>query len=245
MPASWLGGRQGAIGSAGLGEGWMRYLVAAMSVLLASAASAQGVGTSQQWVAGTIRVPDYASVIAHFELERDSGSDAALLSEALAVIGDSADALTDELDVLGTSPNEQEATYFGDPAGSDLTLGVLTGLTAGQQYQLTFAWSAGAPPLPQDDYRAFPLTPIRDIGSPSIQRLFTAQFIAPAGRTPFQFFLLDRPGGLPDNLQLSQIDLAAVPEPASWAFMIAGFGMLGCATRWGSRPVRVSIDRAI
>ena len=43
-----------------------------------------------------------------------------------------------------------------------------------------------------------------------------------------------------DNIDFSVADIGAVPEPASWALMIAGFGLVGSAMRRRRETVRVS-----
>jgi hypothetical protein len=35
-------------------------------------------------------------------------------------------------------------------------------------------------------------------------------------------------------------DVSAVPEPASWVMMIAGFGLAGAALRWRKSSAQVS-----
>lgn len=42
--------------------------------------------------------------------------------------------------------------------------------------------------------------------------------------------------GLPDNLERFGPQIAAVPEPATWAMMIAGFGLVGAAARRSRGP---------
>lgn len=59
------------------------------------------------------------------------------------------------------------------------------------------------------------------------------QYIGLYSETPIDRFVVDY-GGVPlhvfiDDLGLSQFGI--VPEPASWAMMIAGFGLAGAATR--------------
>lgn len=43
-----------------------------------------------------------------------------------------------------------------------------------------------------------------------------------------------------DSLQVQNVFAPDVPEPATWAMLIAGFGMLGTAVRRNSRPVLAS-----
>lgn len=51
---------------------------------------------------------------------------------------------------------------------------------------------------------------------------------APTGTYYFQ---LTTNGGSGDSLAVTSIRVASVPEPASWALMIAGFGMVGAVAR--------------
>jgi hypothetical protein len=46
------------------------------------------------------------------------------------------------------------------------------------------------------------------------------------------------PSGL--RVEFTASDIAPLPEPGSWAMMIAGFGMIGFAMRRQSRPVRAA-----
>ncbi|MBX9874993.1 MAG: PEPxxWA-CTERM sorting domain-containing protein [Beijerinckiaceae bacterium] len=46
-----------------------------------------------------------------------------------------------------------------------------------------------------------------------------------------------------DNLRFGtagQVVIPAVPEPASWAMMIGGFGVMGAAVRYRRREAKVS-----
>lgn len=42
-----------------------------------------------------------------------------------------------------------------------------------------------------------------------------------------------------DNINYSLVNASAVPEPASWAMMIAGFGMIGAGMRWRNMAASV------
>jgi hypothetical protein len=45
------------------------------------------------------------------------------------------------------------------------------------------------------------------------------------------FLAVGTPGGAPPISFLDGVSLTAVPEPASWALMLAGFGLVGLAAR--------------
>lgn len=60
------------------------------------------------------------------------------------------------------------------------------------------------------------------------EQLFTGPITAPILKVG-SFNLADPTGALSYQLTISQV--GAVPEPATWAMMISGFGMLGAAAR--------------
>lgn len=55
------------------------------------------------------------------------------------------------------------------------------------------------------------------------------RFTIPAGGNSVSFYIND--DKLTDNQGGISLSIAAVPEPASWALLIAGFGMIGFAAR--------------
>lgn len=73
--------------------------------------------------------------------------------------------------------------------------------------------------------------------------IFPFGFVTVASNTPLTFdelvFSATANGttGNFDNIQVSSA--AAVPEPASWALMVSGFGMLGAALRRKSARIRI------
>ena len=58
---------------------------------------------------------------------------------------------------------------------------------------------------------------------------YSAEVIVGAGGQNFSAFLRDKPTS--DNFGGISLSLAAVPEPATWAMMIMGFGLIGGAYR--------------
>ena len=47
-----------------------------------------------------------------------------------------------------------------------------------------------------------------------------------------------------DNIVLNGAQTGAVPEPATWAMMLLGFGMMGCSVRASRRKARLSFAAA-
>ena len=60
-------------------------------------------------------------------------------------------------------------------------------------------------------------------------RVFTGRFVATGPSTTISFANLT--GGQNEGVFLDAVSLAAVPEPATWALMILGFGAIGGALR--------------
>ena len=121
------------------------------------------------------------------------------------------------------------AAFFGplDPGGGGILQTITT--TAGGVYTLTFdLQNEGSPP------NAFGL--YWDGGFVNIDfdvemfpyASFTTQLTASGTSTELGFIFYHEPSFWDlDNVSLT----AAVPEPASWAMMIAGFGLAGAAAR--------------
>lgn len=68
-----------------------------------------------------------------------------------------------------------------------------------------------------------------------------------AGRYDLRYFLIDYDVGNfdPTTITVTISDAAAVPEPATWLTLIAGFGLMGAAARrrYASAPMRDVADR--
>ncbi len=115
----------------------------------------------------------------------------------------------------------------------------ISGLTAGKSYDLKFYWGGG-----QFDNRTGPTTERLDVSLgdmtqstatlPNVSQGFTGwktafmTFKATAGTETLS---QGTPSGLPPIAVLDGVSLNAVPEPATWAMMLVGFGFVGFATR--------------
>ncbi len=104
-------------------------------------------------------------------------------------------------------------------------------------------WSStDAPPVPVVASVAVPLN-----HATALRVIFSASAYASPRQNPFQIFAdysntvhtyIDAGAGMPDVIGTSGHDYAlpvsaAVPEPASWALLIVGFGLVGTAMRRG------------
>jgi hypothetical protein len=136
----------------------------------------------------------------------------------------------------------------GDPGFSGPLQQTITGLTPGQTYQLSFYW-AGAELTDRTGYQTIQLTgsfgsstfstpvypnsnPSGTPGSFSGWMLETFDFTVPAGTTSevLSFLAVGTPdANLPPFALLDGVSLTAVPEPSTWAMMLAGFSGLGYA----------------
>lgn len=63
------------------------------------------------------------------------------------------------------------------------------------------------------------------------------RFTATEASHILRFWATGGPGGLPPFALLDGVSVTAVPEPATWALLIAGFGLVGVAARRRSRAV--------
>ncbi|NJC09316.1 PEPxxWA-CTERM sorting domain-containing protein [Polymorphobacter fuscus] len=70
---------------------------------------------------------------------------------------------------------------------------------------------------------------------------YSNRTFASLGLTPGTYTYNFNSGANADTFKIQIGNVAAVPEPASWAMMIAGFGMVGAAAR---RRVRTSVSPA-
>ncbi len=118
----------------------------------------------------------------------------------------------------------------------------LTGLTVGKKYNVGFYWAAAQ----QTGYNgatteAFKVslgaenytTPIYSNPSHGFSGWMHQSFTFTAVNTSdvLSFLAIGTPDGLPPFSLLDGITASAVPEPASWAMLIAGFGLVGAAAR--------------
>ncbi len=131
----------------------------------------------------------------------------------------------------------------GDPNYSDGISQTISGLTVGATYNVNFyqaagqqqGFSGGTTERWQVSFGAssqlsslFTL-PQGGVGPWQAQSL---SFVAASASQVLTFLAVGTPGGAPPISLLDGVSLtAAVPEPASWALMLGGFGIVGAALR--------------
>ncbi len=143
----------------------------------------------------------------------------------------------------GVSPSG--GNFFGvdgdQQYGSSLSQTV-SGLIVGNTYKVTFNWAASqlrnrqGPTTNQwivslgNDTQA---TPVVNVASQGFDGWYTQSFTytATAASEVLKFVANGGPAGLPPFALLDGVSLNAVPEPATWALMLAGFGLVGVAVR--------------
>lgn len=107
-------------------------------------------------------------------------------------------------------------------------------LTAGQRYVLTFSYG-GRPDGGEQKLNVFAgndlLTATPLTGSLGSWTSQSFSFIAKGGLTPIEFKSLATSGLSSFGNEVTNVSLSAVPEPATWGMMIAGFGMVGGLVR--------------
>ena len=119
---------------------------------------------------------------------------------------------------------------------------LVTGLTAGSRYRLTFSWAAtqlinrtGATTEQLTGTFGSDTFATGVVANPSegftgwFNEAFT--FTATGPSQLLSFLSVGTPNGLPPIAALDGVSITAVPEPATWALMLAGFGFVGFAAR--------------
>ena len=139
----------------------------------------------------------------------------------------------------------------GDPDYQGQVSQTINGLVIGQQYTLTFDWAAA-----QLINRSFDTTEFFNVtfggetfntatlavpsggfsGWKTVKLLFTAT----SASQVLTFLSVGTPNGQPPIAALDGVSLTAVPEPATWALMLMGFGAVGFAARRQSRKRAVA-----
>jgi hypothetical protein len=136
----------------------------------------------------------------------------------------------------------------GDPLGNGSISQTISGLTVGQKYTLTFDWAAAQLINKNQTYQV-QLTV--DFGTASQQtanlvegpgkfsgwQSETMSFTATKATQTLTFLANGHPTGQPPVALLDGVSLTAVPEPASWAMMILGFGAIGLMMRRRSQSL--------
>jgi hypothetical protein len=129
----------------------------------------------------------------------------------------------------------------GDSAATGAISQTLTGLEIGKTYTLTFDWAAAQLANRSGDIteqlqvsfggQTF-LTPVLPVASTGFSGWKTAtMFFTPTSTTQtLKFLSLGTPDGLPPIAALDGVSLT-VPEPATWAMMLVGFGGIGAMIR--------------
>jgi len=137
----------------------------------------------------------------------------------------------------------------GDPVAAGPFSQTVTGLVVGRTYALTFDWAAGE----LQDRQGFSTeqlhvflgsdeqstsvyhntaSPLSNPGSFSGWNQVTFNFKATATTEALKFLSDGAPANnLPPVAFLDGVSLTMVPEPATWAIMLVGFGALGAALR--------------
>jgi len=130
---------------------------------------------------------------------------------------------------------------------------MITGLTAGQQYVLSFEWGAGQLQSRDGDTTerlqyslgdsVFSTATLSNVSHGFTGwNTVTQTFTATGANQLLSFLSIGTPTGLPPIALLDNVSLtAAVPEPATWAMMLIGFGMIGASARYRRRNVRAVI----
>ena len=129
----------------------------------------------------------------------------------------------------------------GDSEATGAVSQTLTGLEIGKTYTLTFDWAAAQLANRSGDIteqlqvsfggQTF-LTPVLSVASGGFSGWKTAtMFFTPTSTTQtLKILSLGTPDGLPPIAALDGVSLT-VPEPATWAMMLVGFGGIGAMIR--------------
>ena len=141
----------------------------------------------------------------------------------------------------------------GDPGFPTAISQKIIGLEVGKKYELTFSWAAvqriDATGLTSDEFLEVSLgnlfftpnifpgplsDPKQSLPTHGFSGWFTTtyKFSWDGSSDVLRFLAHGNPGGLPPTVNLDGISLTAVPEPTTWALLIAaGFGLVGVGTR--------------
>lgn len=138
----------------------------------------------------------------------------------------------------GCQNAEVNSNTFGD------VVQVVSGLTMGQKYTLSYLYGDrnGGGAQEQDVYFGNQLLGTNSSsGLDSLWAAETYTFVAMATSGNLEF-IANKEGGLASyGNEITNVSLiAAIPEPASWAMMLAGFGIMGLAMRRRAALVRVT-----
>lgn len=152
----------------------------------------------------------------------------------------------------GLTTSSQGGNYIASDAdrgyGAPITQ-LISGLVVGKTYDVSFEWAAGqqlnytgatfeswqvslldSTNAVTADFRTS--TVINPQGGFQPWRSESFSFIATEAAQTLRFWADGGPGGVPPFALLDNVSvMAAVPEPGTWAMLIAGFGCVGLASR--------------
>jgi len=139
----------------------------------------------------------------------------------------------------------------GDSDYSGQISQTINGLVVGQQYNLTFDWSAGQlRNRTGDTTEKLQVTFGGETFNTSTLAIPSGQFsgwqqanftfTATSTSQALTFLSVGTPNGLPPIAALDGIYLTAVPEPEAWALMLMGFGGLGALLRNRRRQASIA-----
>ncbi len=151
----------------------------------------------------------------------------------------------------GASPDGGKFVVLdGDTGFNGALTQVINGLTIGAQYSVSFYWAATQLQNRTGDTTerldvtfggVTQSTPTVANPSQGFQGWFSQAFTFTATSTSdvLSFLSVGSPNGLPPVALLDGVNVSAVPEPATWGMLIAGFVMVGAAAR-RRRPMAVA-----
>ncbi len=130
----------------------------------------------------------------------------------------------------------------GDPSYSGPLSQTINGLVVGKKYAVDFYWGGSelmSRSGPTTDYLQVSLgsqshdTVTLSTPTHGFEGWFAQKFIYTATATSEALTFLSHgtPGGLPPVAVLDGVSVTAVPEPAMWGLMVAGFGLVGVVAR--------------
>jgi len=123
----------------------------------------------------------------------------------------------------------------------DTVTQTITGLTAGDSYTLSYAYGGRPGGGPQELNVSFGSTLLTtETGSFGVWTPNSFVVVADASSEVLTFQSVDV-GGLPSyGNEISTVSLSAIPEPATWAFMMIGFGAVGASMRSRRKSLTVA-----
>jgi len=130
----------------------------------------------------------------------------------------------------------------GDANINGYLMQTINGLQTGSMYNVKFWWAAGQARLARGDttsrlevsfgnaVQSTITHNVADQGFAGWEQV-SMTFRAGSSSEVLRFLSVGTPTALPPMVFLDGVSVSAVPEPASWAMMIMGFGLIGAAAR--------------